>query len=89
MATRTVLGEVAVVGAGEAAGLVAVHTTDPYHTTGAIALELTETMAIRVDDLNALRRRQPSVDEALVRFLADRAVDLAGWTEAGPSRRRL
>src|SRR5207247_963937 len=36
----TVLGEVAtiaVLGAGEAAGLIAVHGTDPYHTSGAVA----------------------------------------------------
>src|SRR5439155_1124090 len=76
----TVLGDVAtiaVVGAGEAAGLIAVHGTEPYHTTGAMALEATETVAIRVDVLDELRRRIPSVDDALVRFLADRSLDLA------------
>src|ERR1051325_10064627 len=42
----TALGEVAtvaVLGPGEAAGLIAVHATDPYHTTGAVALQPTET----------------------------------------------
>jgi CRP/FNR family cyclic AMP-dependent transcriptional regulator len=76
----TVLGDVAtiaVIGAGEGAGLIAVHGTEPYHTTGAVALEATETVAIRVDVLAEIRRRMPSVDEALVRFLADRAIDLA------------
>jgi CRP-like cAMP-binding protein len=76
----TVLGDVAtiaVLGAGEGAGLIAVHGTEPYHTTGAVALEATETVAIRVDVLAEIRRRMPSVDEALVRFLADRAIDLA------------
>jgi CRP-like cAMP-binding protein len=76
----TALGEtatIAVVGAGEAAGLIDGHTTDPYHATGAVALEPTESLAIRVDDLRVLRRRIPSVDEAVVRLLADRTRDLA------------
>jgi len=75
----TALGEVAtvaVLGPGEAAGLIAVHATDPYHTTGAVALEPTETHAIRVDTLSEFRRRSPAVDDALVRFLADRTLDL-------------
>jgi CRP/FNR family transcriptional regulator, cyclic AMP receptor protein len=75
----TSLGDVAtvgVVGPGQAAGLIAVHGTDPYHTTTAAALELTETVAIRVDDLKAIRQRFPSVDDALVRFIADRVLDV-------------
>ncbi len=69
----TALGEtatVAVLGPGEAAGLIAVHVTDPFHTTSAVSLEATETIAIRVDDLTELRRRVPPVDDALLRFLA-------------------
>lgn len=76
----TALGEVAtiaVLGAGEAAGLIDCHTMDPYHATGAVALEPTESLAIRVDDLATLRRRLPTLDDAMVRFLADRALDLA------------
>jgi CRP/FNR family transcriptional regulator, cyclic AMP receptor protein len=76
----TSFGEVAtiaVVGAGDAAGLVAVHATDPYHSTEAIALEATETLAMRIDALTELRRRFQSIDEALVRFLADRTIDLS------------
>jgi CRP-like cAMP-binding protein len=75
----TSLGDVAtvgVVGPGQAAGLIAVHGTDPYHTTTAAALEPTETVAIRVDDLKAIRQRFPSVDDALVRFIADRVLDV-------------
>jgi len=75
----TALGEtatVAVLGPGEAAGLIAVHVTDPFHTTSAVSLEATETIAIRVDDLTELRRRVPPVDDALLRFLADRVLDL-------------
>jgi CRP/FNR family transcriptional regulator, cyclic AMP receptor protein len=75
----TALGEVAtvaVLGSGEVAGLIALHGTDPYHTTGAVALESTVTVAIRLDDLTAMRRRLPPVGDALVRFLADRVLDL-------------
>jgi len=72
------MATLAVLGSGQAAGLIAVHATNPYHTSTAIALEPTETVAIRADDLTALRRRLPRVDEALIRFLADRVIDLAG-----------
>jgi CRP/FNR family transcriptional regulator, cyclic AMP receptor protein len=75
----TVLGEVATVAVlrpGDAAGLIAVHATGPYHATGAVALEPTQTHAVRVDELADIRRRMPSVDDALVRFLADRCLDL-------------
>jgi CRP/FNR family cyclic AMP-dependent transcriptional regulator len=75
----TALGEVATVGVlgpGEAAGLIAVHGTDPFHTTSAVALEPTETTAIRVDDFIELRRRLPAIDAALLGFLADRVLDL-------------
>ncbi len=76
----TSLGEVAtvaVVGPGEAAGLIAIHGTDPFHSSSAVALEPTETVAIRVDDLTAVRRKIPAVADALIRFLADRAIDLS------------
>src|SRR5439155_18498421 len=53
-----------------------VHGSSGFHTTTAIALEPTETVAIWVADLDAIRRRFPSVDDALVRFLADRTLDL-------------
>jgi CRP-like cAMP-binding protein len=75
----TSLGEiatVAVLGPGDAAGLIAVHGTDPHHVTSAVALERTETVGIWVDDFAQLRRRLPSVDDALVGFLADRVLDL-------------
>jgi CRP/FNR family transcriptional regulator, cyclic AMP receptor protein len=77
---RTAFGEVAtiaVLGASEAAGLVAVHASDAFHSTDAMALEATETVAIRIDDFTELRRRFQSIDEALVRFLADRTLDLS------------
>src|SRR5207245_1830442 len=67
---------VAVLGSEEAAGLIAVHASGLYHSTGAIALEPTETLSVRIDDLTEIRRKLPSVDEALVRFLADRVLDL-------------
>src|SRR5438093_2410124 len=75
----TALGEVAtvaVVGAGDVAGLIAVYATDPYHATGAVALEPTETLAIRLDEFTQVRYTSRSVDDALIRFLADRALDL-------------
>jgi CRP/FNR family cyclic AMP-dependent transcriptional regulator len=68
---------VAVVGSGQAAGLVAVYATDPHYTTTTVALEATEAVAIRVDDMSAIRRRLPIVDDNVVRFLADRTIDLS------------
>ena len=67
---------VAVLGSGEGAGLISVHGADPYHTTGAVALEPTLTTAVRLDDLAEIRRRLPVVNDALVRYLADRVLDL-------------
>src|SRR2546427_422480 len=55
----TPLGEVATVavwGPGDSAGLVDGHASDAFHTTSAIALQPTETLAIRVDDLADIRR---------------------------------
>jgi CRP/FNR family transcriptional regulator, cyclic AMP receptor protein len=77
----TSLGDVvtvAVLGPGEAAGLVAVHASGQFHTTTGVALEAAETLAIRVDDLTEVRRRVPAVNEALIHFIADRALDISG-----------
>jgi len=77
--SMTSIGDVAtvgVVGSGQAAGLIAVHGSDPYHTTTAVALEPTETVAIRVDEMRVIRQRFPTVDDALVRFIADRVLDV-------------
>jgi CRP/FNR family cyclic AMP-dependent transcriptional regulator len=76
----TSIGDVAtvsVMGPGQVAGLVEVHKTNPYHGASALALEPTETVAIRVEALSRARRRFPSVDDAIVRFLADRTIELA------------
>jgi CRP-like cAMP-binding protein len=75
----TSLGEVAtvaVLGAREAAGLIAVHASGQYHRVGAVALEPTQTLAIRLDDFLTVRRAHSTVDDALVRFLADWTLDL-------------
>ncbi len=75
----TPLGEivtVGVVGPGEAAGLIAVHATDPFHATTAVALEPTETVAIWIHDFTTIRRRLPTLDDSLAHFLSDRALDL-------------
>jgi CRP/FNR family transcriptional regulator, cyclic AMP receptor protein len=75
----TPLGEVAtvaVLGSGQVAGLVAVHTTERFHSSTAVALEPTESVAIWVDDLTTIKRRLPAVDDALIQFLADRVIDL-------------
>jgi len=77
----TPLGEVAtvaVVGAGEAVGLIAVHVTEPFHTATAVALEPTETVAIWMQDFTRIRRQLPALDDAVIHFLADRVVDLTG-----------
>jgi CRP/FNR family cyclic AMP-dependent transcriptional regulator len=76
----TALGEVATVavwGPGQAAGLVDACATEEYHTTTAIALQATETLAIRFDDLTEIRRSVPAVNDAVIRLLADKIVDLA------------
>jgi CRP/FNR family cyclic AMP-dependent transcriptional regulator len=77
----TPLGEVAtiaIVGPGEAVGLIAVHVTEPFHTATALALEPAETVAIWMQDFTTIRRRLPALDEAVIHFLADRVVDLSG-----------
>ena len=82
MAVRamTSLGEVVTVivfGPGDAAGLVGAVASDPYFTTTGVALEPTETVAIRVDDFTDVRRRLRGVNEAVIRFLADRTLALS------------
>ena len=76
----TSLGEIVTVivfGPGDAAALVGAAATDPYFTTSGVALEPTETVAIRVDEFDEVRRRLPAVNEAVVHFLADRTLGLA------------
>jgi len=51
--------------------------TEPFFTTTAVALELTETVAIWVQDFTSLRRRMPELDQAVLRFMADRTIDLS------------
>jgi CRP-like cAMP-binding protein len=75
----TVLGEVATVavwGPGQAAGLVDACAPGEYHTTSAVALQPTETLAIRYDDLTEVRHRLPAVNDAVIRLLAEKVVDL-------------
>jgi CRP-like cAMP-binding protein len=79
--SMTSLGDVVTVvtfGPGDAAGLVNAMSSVIYATTSAIALEPTETIAIRVDELAEVRRRLPAVNEAVIRFIADRVIELAG-----------
>jgi CRP/FNR family cyclic AMP-dependent transcriptional regulator len=76
----TSMGDIVTVvtlGPGQAAGLVAAMATERYSSTGAIALEATETIAIQVDDLAAIRRRLPAVNEAVIGFIADLTIMLA------------
>jgi CRP/FNR family cyclic AMP-dependent transcriptional regulator len=67
---------VAVLGPGEAAGIIAVLASDPYHTTSAVALQPTESVAIRVDDLRDVARRFPAVGDSVSEYLSDRVIDL-------------
>ena len=75
----TALGEVATVavwGPGQAAGLVDACASDDFHVASAIALQPTETLAIRFDELTEIRRRLPAVSDAVIRLFADKVVDL-------------
>jgi CRP/FNR family transcriptional regulator, cyclic AMP receptor protein len=75
----TSLGEVATVavwGPGQAAGLIDSLAPGKYHTTGAIALAPTETLAIRSDDMGDVRRRLPSINDAIIELLAAKVVDV-------------
>ncbi len=78
--STTLMGDVVsviVFGSGGVAGLVGSVSSNPYWTTSAVALEPTETVAIRTEDLTEVRRRLPAVNEAVVRYLADRTLELA------------
>lgn len=71
----TQLGEtvtVAVQGAGEAFGELALVEPDAKRSTTVISLEPGETYSVGRDEFNALRERNPSVNDVLVRLLAQR-----------------
>lgn len=71
----TQLGEtvtVAVQGAGEAFGELALVEPDAKRSTTVIALEPGETYSVGREEFNALRERNPSVNDVLVRLLAQR-----------------
>ena len=71
----TQLGEtvtVAVQGAGEAFGELALVEPDAKRSTTVVALEAGETYSVGRDEFNALRERYPSVNDVLVRLLARR-----------------
>lgn len=71
----TQLGEtvtVAVQGAGEAFGELALVEPDAKRSTTVVALEAGETYSIGREEFDALRERYPSVNDVLVRLLAQR-----------------
>jgi CRP/FNR family transcriptional regulator, cyclic AMP receptor protein len=61
----------AVLGPGEAVGEMAL-ISPGERTATAIALEPTETLSVRRDQLEELRRRHPRIDRLLVELLAER-----------------
>jgi CRP-like cAMP-binding protein len=75
----TALGEsatVAVWGPGDAAGLVDGLATELFHETSAVALQETETVALRLDDFFDVRRRMPAVNDAVLKILADKVLEM-------------
>ena len=71
----TQLGEtvtVAVHGAGDAFGELALVEADMRRSTSVVALEPGETYSVARDDFSRLRRQYPSVNDVLVRLLARR-----------------
>jgi len=71
----TQLGEtvtVAVQGAGEAFGELALVEPDAKRSTTVVALEAGETYSVGREEFDALRERYPSVNDVLVRLLAQR-----------------
>jgi CRP-like cAMP-binding protein len=64
-------------GPGDVAGLIASMGTERHSSTSAIALEPTQTFAIYVEDLTAIRQQHRAIDEAVIRFMADSAIALA------------
>ena len=63
---------IAVHGPGEAFGELALVEAGSARSTTVVALEPAETYALHRDDLDRLRARYPSVNELLVRLLAER-----------------
>jgi CRP/FNR family cyclic AMP-dependent transcriptional regulator len=75
----TSFGEVITVivfGPGDVAGLVGAEASEPDWTTTGVTLEPTETVSIRHQEFVLLRRRMPKLNEAVVRFMADRTLGL-------------
>src|SRR5437588_8436828 len=71
----TQLGEtvtVSVQGPGEAFGELALIDPGSQRSTTVLALEAGETYAVHADDFTRLRSRYPTVNEVLVRILAER-----------------
>jgi CRP/FNR family transcriptional regulator, cyclic AMP receptor protein len=69
------LGDVlmlSVLSVGEVFGELALIGEEPHRTTSVRALEPTETLVLRRDDFEELRRQHPSVDRFLVALLAAR-----------------
>jgi CRP-like cAMP-binding protein len=70
----TPLGDVATIavrGAGESFGEMALVSDEPRRSATVTALEQAETFAVYRDDFASLRRRHPSIDQLLLRFLAN------------------
>jgi len=77
----TSMGDVVTIttlGPGDVAGLIASLSTERYSSTSAAALEPSTTWAIHAEDLTDIRRRHPNIDEAVIRFIADSTIALAG-----------
>lgn len=68
---------IATYGPGDVAGLIASLGTERYSSTGAIALEPTQTYAVHVEDLTEIRQQRRAIDDAVIRFIADSAIALA------------
>lgn len=76
----TVLGDTAtleILGPGDFVGEMALLSEDARRSATVVALEPVETMAIRRDDFDALRRQHPTVADVLTRILAARVRRLA------------
>jgi CRP-like cAMP-binding protein len=63
---------VAVQGAGDAFGELALVEADARRSTSVVALEAGETWAVGRDDFTRIRRQYPTVNDVLVRLLAQR-----------------
>jgi CRP/FNR family transcriptional regulator, cyclic AMP receptor protein len=72
---RTPLGDttlLAIYGAGDAFGELALVSPPSHRSATIIALEAAETRSVFREDFEALRKRHPGVDRVLVSLLADR-----------------